>query len=46
VIVIDPERETHSLDRLLALHADDQGAVRVLSRLGNLEPSLDLMDGA
>ena len=46
MVAIDPKRETHPVDCLVVRCTDDQGAVRVLSRLGDLEPAADLVDGA
>ena len=45
MVVVEPEREPHALDRLLARRAHEHDAVSQLSRLGDLEPAAHLVDG-
>ena len=43
MVVVEPEREAHPLDRFFARCLDDKDAVRPLSRSGDLESALDLV---
>ena len=46
MVVVEPEREPHALDRGLARRADEHGAVRQLARLCDFQPSAALIDGS
>jgi hypothetical protein len=43
VVVVEAERETHPLDRLFTRSLNEQDAVRLLSRGGDLEPAAYLV---
>ena len=46
MVVVEPEREPHALDRGLARRADEHGAVGQLPRLCDFQPSVVLIDGS